>query len=731
MADIRHADGTLDLARLMAASEGTLGLFTCLELSVAQIPQTSGLSLLYFDSLEAAGEAVLQIGPMNPSMLEIMEYTFINLVRQSAFSVGVPFPANLKVMLLVEFDGDSTEEVNEKLETMERLLIGPGKPAMSARRGVDQAERDRLQKVRKAASPILNRIPPPKRPMRFIEDGVVPIHRLPEYILGLHRIFDKYETPGIIFGHAGDGNIHVNPFMNAAHPDFKVKIECIARETMELIKSLEGSLSGEHGDGLLRSPYLPEMAGPAYSAFQRLKDLFDPSNILNPGIIVGGDQYRITDNLKIYSIDKIRRTDTILDDPMIAGELRKCSGCGACRSYCPVFLATREEMTTPRAKANLLHQRITQNPENPAAILGSGDRPIIDFCIGCNTCTTECPAGVDIPGMMQLAKNVHNDSWGLSLSDRLIAGTDRLGFIGSQLPTLTNKILKNSVFRQCMDWFFNIDMRRKLPEYSSESLNNTVAEMTLGTGGKRIVYFPGCFSRHHDPSGEGMAIIAILVHHGYSPIIPQTNCCGIAELSIGNRDAVIPAATANIAILDEFIKGGVQIITGSPSCGLALRHEYRQLIPSEAANRVSERVMDIHELLAEFLGEGKLSTEMQPLDYHIAIHQPCHLRAQGLGTVPEELLRLIPRLKITILEPKCCGIAGTFGLKKHNYDLAKRIGTPLFNQIENIKPDFVVTPCGTCRMQFEQETNIPTLHPASLLAEAYSLIHEQKGMKLQ
>ncbi|MBN1879279.1 anaerobic glycerol-3-phosphate dehydrogenase subunit C [bacterium] len=717
----------LHMARLMAASEGTLGVFTGLELAIRPIPGAAGMILLMFDSVQASCEAVPMLAAMNPSMLEIMESTFIELVRQSAFDVGVPFPRNLQSLLLVEFDGDSADEVSDRIQAVERMFIGPGRLAIGSRRGIQAAERARLDRVRRAASPILNRYPAPYKPIKFIEDTAVPVDFLPQYIRELHQMFKKFSLRGVIYGHAGDGHIHVNPLFDMNDSDLIRKMHGIAEHTNDLIRDFRGTLSGEHGDGLLRTPFLPDFFGPAFPIFQSVKALFDPESLLNPGKIIQTEPRSFTDNIKLNDHRRIRYTESMLDIGDVTNNLFKCSNCGACRQYCPVFIATIDERTTPRSKANLLTRIISGEFPSENEVVSPDHRQVFDFCIQCGTCLTECPSGVDIPRLMQLAKHVSNDHNGLSLKDRLIAETGLTVSMGRILPTMSNSVLNNPIFRKALEMSLGLAAERDLAPFEDVDLSSIAHDISFG-GGQTIVYFPGCTAIANDPWGEGAATLSLLAHHGYAPYIPDLKCCGIASISMGLLESVRPQAEANVRLLHEITRGGTLVVCSSPSCGLALRHEYPQLLDTVESREVASRVRDIHEFFVELLSNGRLDSRFQPNEIRVAVQQPCHARAAGIGEYPIRLLEMIPGMKVHRLEPRCCGIAGTYGMKKKNYEFSFKIGERLFREIRMVNPDLVVSACGTCRIQIEAATGFKTIHPASLLAEAYGLLPAKPGI---
>jgi FAD/FMN-containing dehydrogenase/Fe-S oxidoreductase len=720
----------LNMARLMAASEGTLGVFTGLKLAVKPAPEHAGMLLLMFDSVQAACEAVPVIAGMNPSMLEIMESTFIELVRKSAFDVGVPFVRNLEAILLIEFDSESSDQIAEKINQVETIFVGPGRPAIGSKRGVQIKERERLDKVRQAASPILNRYPAPFKPIKFIEDTVVPVKFLPEYIASLHVMFKKFDLRGLIYGHAGDGHIHINPLFNIYDSDLRDKMITIAETTNSLVKDLNGSLSGEHGDGFLRTPFLRDFFGPLYPVFESVKRLFDPDNILNPGKIIHDGPETFTDNLKITEHRQKRITETSLDDNKLFEHLFKCSNCGACRQYCPVFMASMDERMSPRSKANLLTRILSKRFPSENEVVSQDYRAILDHCIHCNTCLTECPSGVNIPLLMIIAKHVNNDNNGIHLKDRLLADTGIISSITKTVPGLSNKALKNKIVRHALERTMGLDKRAPLAEFSNADLSEIASNVSAGAG-TSLAYFPGCTAESVDPWGEGAATLSVLSHHGFLPFIPKVKCCGIAFLSSGFLELAKSSMNDNIHILYELARGGMQIVYSSPSCGLALRHEYPTVLQSEMSQYVAQRVVDIHEFLVELLSNGNLDTRFMTRNMTIAVHQPCHSRALGTGEYPIRLLEMIPGLKIHVLQPLCCGMAGTHGLKKHTYQLSRQIGKRLFQEIDRIKPEYVVSSCGSCRVQIEAVTGIQTAHPLSVLAEAYNLTPLKTGILKQ
>ena len=714
--NIVNSDGSINAVKPLVASEGTLGLFVGAQLSVRKLPDATGTILMFCASRKDAGEAILRLGNHNPTMIEIMEDTFVDLVRQSTFDIGIAFPQTLRSILLVEFDGTCTDEVYEKINNVENDFSGPGSPVISTHRGVHPDEKERLNRLRHSASPILNRIPPPLYPVRFIEDGTVPVHRIPDYIDGLETIFGKHKINGVIFGHGGVGNLHVNPIMDVSDPMFPKKLNYIADEWTDLILHLNGSMSGEHGDGYLRSQFLPKIFSDSYNAIKDLKNLFDPDNMFNPGKIIAQKNYGLSDNLKLTEFLHPIQSDSALDDPNLQRELARCSGCGACRSYCPVFLASYDEIATPRAKSNLIKNLLSARRINFTGV-GPHEKQILDLCIGCDTCLTECPSGVDIPYLVRVAKHAYYLDWGPSIPERITNSIHLLSTLAKLAPHMINRLTADKRFRNVLEKMIDLDRRRGLPRVSTKplNLNSVISDQT-----KQIVYLPGCFTELFDRDGEAASIIHIFEHHDFKPFIPNLDCCGITEITNGFADSISRTIQHNASQITDLLHQSDCIVTGSPSCGLALRSHYRNHLPPDQFDLIKESVIDIHEFLIRLLAEGRLDMNFKPLPYRIAIHQPCHARALNIGDLTNRILSLIPGLHIHELSLKCCGMAGTFGLNKNNFDLSMKIAKPLLIELNSIQPDFVVSSCGMCRMQLEQGSGFPTLHPITLLACAYS-----------
>jgi len=709
-----------DLRRLLCGSEGTLALTAAVTLSLVEIPKARKAALVYFRSLETAGDAIGEILELRPAALEIMDYYCLDLIRQNRPDLKHLIPHEKAVALLVEFEGETGEEVSEQMEALRKTYsrFRDGDPLMKTAEGARELQA--LWKVRKAAFAILNRLEGASKPINFVDDCAVNPARLPEYLKRVYAIFKAHDVEAVSFGHAGNGNPHITPLLDLKDPGEIEKMEAIAEEVTEVVRELKGSLTGEHGDGYLRTPFLPLLFGPLTEVFSQVKDIFDPDRILNPGKIVpdSDEPGHVGHDLRYGENYRRRKTNTRLDRPLLADEIEKCHGCGTCRSYCPVAIELPLEETTSRAKANVL--RAVISGRLPAEALETeGVRKVLDYCFNCQLCPVECPTGIDIPLAVQIAKSEYVKHRGMRLRDRLLSETDLASRLASGTHALANAALANRSVRLLADRVIAIHKERRLPKYHTLKETRRMKSRRIEHDSRtKVAYFPGCFALYNDPVDEAEAVLDVLDKLGISVVVVDEGCCGVAKATMGGYEKLKRQAEKLAAALCGYISQGYAIVTASASCGLMFKKEYPLLFPSEKTEELSRNSYDFLEFLAEYIDSHGEGITFKPIRKRVVYHTPCHLKAQGLTTGPEQLLSRIPELELVEIEDSCCGIGGTFGIKKENYDLSMKIGERLFRAIREAGPDLVLTSCGTCKMQMEQGLKREVIHAARLLAES-------------
>jgi FAD/FMN-containing dehydrogenase/Fe-S oxidoreductase len=709
-------NGRVDLTQLLVGSEGTLGLVLEATLRIVPIPKAKATALALFDDLEKSGAAVVEILRSEPSAVELLDRTFVRVIREADPRMGGSLPPETEAILIIELEGDEAGEVRDRMAALAGRLTSGGL-ASEVRRGARPEDTAKIWAVRKAASPILSRREGTRRNTRFIEDAAVRPEQMAEFVRRLRGLLAKHRLEAAIFGHAGDCNLHCNPWMNQKDPRDLKLMEEVAEEFVDLVVGMGGSLSGEHGDGRLRTPYLRRAFGPLVDVFGEVKSLFDPLGLLNPGIIVHDGSYSLTDDLR-YG-ERYRRvvTSTSLDDEVWQREIEKCHGCGACRNYCPVAVETRDEAATARAKANLLRGVISGRLD-PALVATPEFKSIMDLCVNCRLCHSECPTAIDIPGMSVMAKEIYVRAHGKGMTDRVLTSPGPTLRAGTMLAPLSNAALGSRPARRLMSALTGIAARRHLHPFAARPLE--VRLHSSDPEGRKVAYFHGCFGGYQDVEEEGRAAVDLLEALGCAVAVPPQECCGIAAITYGHLDDVRASAERNVATLLDLARRGYTVLYSAPSCGLALVEDYPRLLGTPQSEVLARHIRDIHAYVLEILeSDPALRSRLRPVPLRITYHNPCHLQARGMGDEVVRLLGMVPGVEVVpIVQDHCCGIAGTFGMKEKNFDLSMRMGRPLFESIAATGVGAVATGCGTCKIQIEQGSQLPVVHPIRVVRDA-------------
>lgn len=739
-------DRTLDLARLLVGSEGTLGLITELTVETVPLPPSRALAILLFDRLETAAKTALQLLESQPSACDLLDRRLLSLARDQDPRYELLIPPTAEAALLVEQEGTADATAAERLE---KTLAKAGTTA--ARRfdfwmATEPDDVEFLWRIARRVSPMLFRLKGPTRPVPFIEDLAVPPAEMPAFLVRLQNIFKRHQVTFSLFAHAGHGQIHVRPFLDPTDPEHVRTLRNLAGEVYREVLEIRGTISGEHGTGLSRTAFLPLQYGELYATFREIKRIFDPHHLFNPGKIVGDDPFLPVRNLRDRPTsegDSASSAGAAATEPAVVPlqllwtptELtqtaRRCNGCGACRStapggrMCPVFRVLPTEEASPRAKANLM-RGLMSGALPPEAMAAPEFKAIVDLCFNCKMCKTECPAEVDIPRLVLEAKAGFVAENGLRFSDAMLARLDWLSAVGSRFSWVGNWALTQPWARWLLEKIFGIARARKLPKFARRPFLRQAARRRLTRPVKRpdpkVLYFVDTFANYHDPELAD-AFVSILEHNGVAVYVPPTQITsGMSLVSAGLLDKARQIARHNLGILAEGVRQGYTIVATEPAAVICLTQEYPDLLEDPEARLVADHTEEACSYLRRLHREGKLRVDFRPLDARIAYHQPCHIKALDVGTPGLDLLRLIPKLEIEALEKGCSGMAGTWGLQRDNFRNSVRIGYDLMVSLRAPHLLAGTTECSACRMQMEQGTPKPTVHPLKLLAGAYGLI---------
>ncbi|HVV99913.1 MAG TPA: anaerobic glycerol-3-phosphate dehydrogenase subunit C [Planctomycetaceae bacterium] len=729
------SDTHLNLPRLLVGSEGTLGLITAATLHTLPIPPQRGVALLLFGELEAATKAVQVIAQHEPSACDLLDRRLLSLARESDPRFEQMVAPNAEAALIVEMIGHTQQQVRERFRHMNDEVREKGGRPIVAFEGTSFDEVELLWALPKRVVPLLSRLQGPTRPLPFVEDIAVPPAVLHEFLTRAQNVFQKHQVTATLYAHAAAGQLHMRPFMVPPRGEEAQRIEELARDLYQVVFAVGGTISGEHGAGLSRTAFIRSQYGPLYRVFREIKEVFDPHNLLNPGKIISDDPHLTIRDLRPPTIPPPELVDLQLNwtPEALANAADRCNGCGTCRTQsasvrmCPLFAIEPLEEATPRAKANLMRhfaagQLRTDDFTSPEM------RRIANLCFNCKQCQHECPSNVNIPQLMIEAKAAYVAAHGLSRADWILSRAHSFGALGSMFPRVSNLIVGSTVGRWVLEKLTGISRQRKLPRFAIRTFLRSVDRKLLARpdpGQKPdVVLFVDYYANHHDPE-MAHAFVAILRHHKISVHVPPGQVAsGMALLSAGDLDAARKQALKNIRELADYAREKIPIICVEPSAALCLKQEYPMLVDHPDVGAIAEQTIEAGAYLQKLHREGKLRTDLGPLSLDVGYHTPCHLRALGKDTPLVELLGLIPQIRLHTIDKGCSGMAGAYGLTTENFRNSLRIGWGLISRMRQGDLSIGATECSTCKMQMEQGTPTPTLHPLKLLALSYGLMPE-------
>ncbi len=729
--------GMAHLHKIFVGAEGTLGLVTEATLNLVPLPGRRAIAMVYFPTVFSAGEAVFPILGLKPTSLEIMDAGFLRFVRRNDPRIDALVPASADTALLVEFEASDDAGLAEQLDSLQSLLAGGD--VMEIRPALDAAEQKQLWAVRQAAVPLLQKLPGPKRITEFIEDVTVHPDVLAQYMSALTRILAGFGSEAIMYGHAGDGNIHTRPVLDLKQSGDLAVMQRIMDEVMDYVLEIRGTPSGEHGDGLIRSPYVRHVYGDeVYGIFQSIKESFDPSGIFNPGKKIvneaeaGGVGHHLRYGPGYWTFEQ--PTFLRFPDGEYEREIEKCHGCGQCKSavgtsMCPTFKATRREHASPRAKANLL-RNIIQGKLHPYETYAEDTfKSVVDYCIECGMCAVECPSNVNIPKLMLEAKSKYRAQAKPKTVERVLGNAGLVFEAGRLLAPVANVAMRQSALRGVGEHIAGIDRRRSLPDFSGKSLarrlrgrgRSNSSPATLDSYKGRVVFFYEMYANYNDP--DLALIMEKLLHaHGVDVIFPPQRSSGILEMAYGLPAKAAATARYNLNATLPYVRAGATLVSGEPTASFAFRSHYADYVDGPTVTEVASATRDLGEFLYEWrAAHPDTAPAASPTDLVLAYHMPCHLKAQKVAHTFFDLVAEIPGVQLTDLSAGCCGMAGTFGTKAGSFEFSMLTGRPVFERVEEVRPNLVLSDCSSCRMQIEQGTGVATMHPAELLAHLYGV----------
>jgi len=760
--DAGVADEDLDLSPLLCGSEGTLAITLGAVLKLHERPKSKALAVLGFSDLDEAIAAVQPILSTGPSAVEMLDDIIIDLAKANTeyrkYVELMPQPADgrpLKAVLYVEFFGATKSEVEDRVQSLARVLREQHlSVAPSLQVHWDASAMMNAWKLRKAGEPLLHGIPGHRKPITFIEDNAIPVPRLGEFVKRLRDIVTAHATIASYWAHASVGVLHVRPLIDIHDEADREKMKSIAVSAADLARELGGVMSGEHGDGRVRSPLLERFYGPELmEAFKQVKRLFDPANLLNPGNIVDldGTQPRpiasIAQTLRVEPEPKrplAWPTDTsefktffdYADQHGFDAAVEMCNGSGVCRkqqggTMCPSYMATLDERHSTRGRGNSLRLAITGQLASDSKSIWSdpATAETLHLCLSCKACKTECPSNVDIARLKAeyTAQRYQRD--GAPLAAKIMGEIRTLNRLGAIAPPIANWINSTGAARVVVNRFLGIDARRSLPKFCSSlgsawhsNQNHTKQPGSRPHASPAVALFGDCFTMYNE-SQIGLATRRVLEGFGYRVLLADAGCCGRAKISLGLLAQAIDEIDATIERLRPTIEDDsiVAVLVAEPSCLSAIKDDWLGLklrTPFELRKKLAAKSF----LPEQFLDHRWTAHPKQPNftqpEGEVILHGHCHQKALWGASSSANMLRRVVGDRLKVLDSGCCGMAGSFGYTKDRFDLSMKIGElVLLPAVRKSAADAcIVAPGTSCRHQIHDGTGKVARHPMEWLS---------------
>ena len=723
-----------NMCKLLSGSEGTLAFTTEITLQLDDLPpKESAMVALHFKTIEACMMSVETVMQHDLHTCEMMDKTILDCTKRNKaqqenrqFIQGDP-----KAILMCEVRTHTKEDLNTKtkslLKSIEALNLSYANPVLEGN------DIEKAVELRKAGLGLLGNIIGDNKSAACIEDTAVALPDLAKYISEFTNLMEGYHQEAIYYAHAGAGELHLRPILNLKKQEDVVLFRKITTDVAHLVKKYNGSLSGEHGDGIVRGEFIPFMIGNEnYEILKRIKAAFDPNNIFNPGKIV--DPYPMDQGLRYEAERKEPEIETILDFSESLGILReteKCNGSGDCRklpefggTMCPSYRATRNEKDTTRARANALREFLT-NSEKANRFDHAELKQVYDLCLSCKACSSECPSSVDVASLKAEFLYQYQKENGVSLRTKLFSYNNALNKIASLVPRVSNFVFSNRFTSSILKNIFGIAEERSLPQLSINSLDKHIQNnnyQSIRNNFISSVYlFNDEFTNHLDTQ-IGIDAIELLKALNYNVIIIKHKESGRAFISKGLLKKAKQLANENVSIFKNLISEKSPLIGIEPSAILTFKDEYLKLADDkDAAKSIAQNTFLIEEFIQKEIKLGNIKPEQFTKESKtIKFHGHCHQKALVNQSSSFAILNLPENYKVTIIPSGCCGMAGSFGYEKEHFEVSMQIGEQtLFPAIRKANKDIIISANGTsCRHQIKDGTQREAMHPISVLRKA-------------
>jgi FAD/FMN-containing dehydrogenase/Fe-S oxidoreductase len=736
-----------DICKIIAGSEGTLGLISEIKVNLVPIlPKERALLCAHSNRLEDVFKANLIALEYNPVAVELMDANILELSKSNIsqnknrfFIQGTP-----AAILIAEFAAESKEELAKIVDVAESALLESGLIYYCSK--VYGKETAKVWELRKAGLGLLTSMKGDAKPVSVIEDTAVAPSRLPDYMSDIVKMLEKHSLSCVFHAHIGTGELHLRPLLNLKKEEDTLLFRTIAGETAKLVKKHRGSLSGEHGDGRLRGEFIPLMTGDyLFGILKELKRAFDPMGIFNPEKII--DTPPMNSSLRYEADVAVREYDTFFDYSAQGGWLRaveQCNGSGDCRkssqfagTMCPSFRVTGNEADSTRGRANVLRELLTK-PTTDKVFDQKEILESLDLCLSCKACKSECPSNVDMARYKAEFMQHYYDVKGVSFRSYMIARMADVQRLGSLMPLVYNFFACNRLTSSIIKKILRFSANRSIPKLSrttlrqyakslssKKSIEKENARQSKGYAKGVVFLFADEFTNYNEAE-VGVAFIELMNELGYRVIVPNHKESGRAAMSKGLLRRAKKFANQNVSLLKDLITPETPLVGIEPSAILSFRDEYPALVDSElreAAQELSKCALLYDEFIMREVEKGNISADSFTNEAKkIILHGHCHQKALASVEPSAAMLSLPQNYTVETLPTGCCGMAGAFGYEKEHYDVSIAVGNqtlfPLINAATTASETIISAPGTSCRQQILDGTGRIAKHPVVILREA-------------
>jgi FAD/FMN-containing dehydrogenase/Fe-S oxidoreductase len=727
-------DLPFNFSKLLCGSEGTLAFSTEITIHIDPLPPAFEILVCaHFDNLTEALESTLVVMEHQPYGCELMDKAILDCTKENReqqknrfFLEGDP-----GAILIIEVRGNSAEEAESFADTVIHAVKSSGFGYAFPK--IYPPQTRQVLALRAAGFGVLSNVKGDDKPIEFVEDTAVALPDLPAYISEFQELMKGFGQDAIYYAHAGAGELHLRPRVNLKTDEGRKQLRAIAEASAKLVKKYQGSLSGEHGDGRVRGEFIPMILGDAnYALFKKIKSTWDPKGIFNPGKIVDADP--MDSDFKYLKYEEVgSQKESFLNFEMEGGFLRlaeKCTGSGDCRKLanisggvmCPSYMATRNEKDSTRGRANALREFL-QTPQDNLGFSNPNLKEVMDLCISCKGCTSECPSNVDMSVMKAEYLFQVQEEKGYGFRSKFFAKIADYQKLGSKFPGLGNMFLSNRFSGNIIKKILGVSPKRSLPPFSKLTWEAWMKKKKHleGRNGEVFLFIDEFIN--YSESEIGIKSVEVLEKLGYKVQWIPHDQSGRAAISKGLLKKARKHAIRNVVLFADLVSADKPLIGLEPSAILTFRDEYLRLVPDhliEKAKRLAKHCLTIEEFLAQEIEKGKIKKEaFNANSQQILLHGHCHQKALSNQQDIIKILELTDPEKIDLIPSGCCGMAGSFGYEKEHYEISMKIGElVLFPAIKNAQEAVICAPGTSCRHQIADGTGKNALHPIEILHDA-------------